>query len=82
MSPPTISYADVLSKQLVENWGDDKGFDAQETIAAHMQERFEVKTIHILEVKDEREQLMLQITTELWEKPREFALLSSGSLAW
>ncbi len=82
MSPSKIFYANVLFKQLVENWCDDKGFDAQETIAMHMEERFEVKIIHILEVENEGEWLILRMTTDLWQEPREFALLSSGTLAW
>jgi hypothetical protein len=82
MCPSTISYADVLSKQVVENWGDDKGFDAEETIATHMAERFQASAIHIVQVKDEGDNLIVCITTELWEVPKEFALLSSGSLVW
>lgn len=82
MSPSTVSFSDVISKEVVENWGDDKSFDAKEALVTHMEERFEAKTINILEARDEGEQLILLITTDLWEEPREFALFSSGSLVW
>jgi hypothetical protein len=82
MFPPSISYADVLSKQLVENWGDNKGFDAEETILMHLEERFEVEQFEIVRAKDEGDQLILEISAEQWEKPKEFGLLSNGSLVW
>ncbi len=82
MSPFTISFVDQNSKVLLETWGGSKGFDAKEALVAHMQERFEVQTIDIVEAKDDGDQLILLIRTDLWNKPREFALLSSGSLVW
>jgi hypothetical protein len=82
MALPMISYTDVVTKQLVENWADDKGFVAEEEIYTHLQERFGVQTINVIHAKDEGEFLMLTLTTDCWQEPREFALLSNGSLAW
>jgi hypothetical protein len=81
-SVPKITYADVLTKQLIENWGDNKGFNAVEQIMLNMEDRFSVSCVHIAEVRDEGAFLMLRVTTDHWNEPREFALLDTGSLAW
>jgi hypothetical protein len=82
MALPVISYRDVVTKQLVENWADDKGIVAEEEICTHLQERFGVQVVNLIHAKDEGEFLLLILTTDCWQEPREFALLSSGSLAW
>ncbi len=82
VSPCAVTFADVLVKQLVQDWGDDKNFDADEKISLHMEERFGAKSIHVAAASEEEEQLLLRITTDQWAEPREFALLSNGSLAW
>ncbi|MGA2066674.1 MAG: hypothetical protein ABSG86_16985 [Thermoguttaceae bacterium] len=48
-----ITYADVLTRQLIENWGDNKGFNAVEQIMLNMEDRFSVSCVHIAEVRDE-----------------------------
>jgi hypothetical protein len=82
MSLPTVSYTDVITKQLAENWGDEKGFDAAEQICMHLQERFGIKSIRLIQAKDNGEFLLLTLTTDCWQEAREFALLSNGSLSW
>jgi len=70
-SVPKITYADVLTKQLIENWGDNKGFNAVEQIMLNMEDRFSVSCVHIAEVRDEGAFLMLRVTTDHWNEPRE-----------
>ena len=82
MSQLAVRFADVLVKQLVQDWGDEKGFDADERISLHMEERFGVESIHVAAARDEEDHLLLEIATDQWAEPREFALLSDGSLAW
>lgn len=77
-----ITYADGLTKQMTENWADNKGFDAAEQIALHLEDRFSVNHVHVVEARDEGAFLMLRLTTDHWSKPREFVLLDTGSLAW
>jgi hypothetical protein len=48
----------------------------------NMEDRFSVSCVHIAEVRDEGAFLMLRVTTDHWNEPREFALLDTGSLAW
>ncbi len=82
MTCGTITFADVLIKQMIEDWGDNKAFDAAEQILLHMQERFSVSAVHVVEARDEGAFLILRLTTVCWSEPREFALLGNGSLAW
>ena len=82
MTLPTIQYANILTKQVVENWADEKGFSVEEQIRVHMEQLFEVNEILILDAKNEGDHLMLTVSTHVWPESREFALLSNGSLAW
>ncbi len=82
MTSATIAYADVLTKRMIEHWGDKKGFDAAERIKLHMEDRFSVSRVHIVEARDEGAFLALCMTTDRWSEPREYALLDNGSLAW
>jgi hypothetical protein len=82
MEPATLTYENVVTKQLVEDWADDKGFVASNLICLHLEERFGVTTIHVVAAVDQVDFLLLQLTTERWPEPREFGLLSSGSLTW
>jgi hypothetical protein len=82
MISATVTYADVLTKQMIEDWGDNKGFHAAEQIALHMEDRFSVTRVHVVDVRDEGAFLMVRMTTDRWGEPREFGLLDSGSLAW
>ncbi len=82
MKAATLTYEDVVTKQLVEDWADDKGFAASDQICLHLEERFEVTAIHVVAAVDQGDFLVLQLTTERWSEPREFGLLSSGSLTW
>jgi hypothetical protein len=81
-SSAKITYADFLMKQLIESWGDNKGFDAAEQILLKIEDRFSVNHVHVVEARNENTFLMLRVTTDQWNAPREFALLDSGSLAW
>lgn len=81
----TITYADVVTKQAVEDWAEVRGFSAEEQLSMHFEERFErfgASSIHITAAEDQGECLILQLTTDRWEEPKEFALLSDGSLSW
>ncbi len=82
MTSAQITYGDVLIKQLIENWGDNRGFSAAEKIGLNIEDRFSVTQIHVVEAKDEGAFLMLRMTTDRWSEPREFAILDDGSLAW
>jgi len=78
----TITYADVATKQALESWADGKGFIAEDQLVLHLEERFGVSAIHVTTTIDQGDFLVLQLTTNCWEDPREFALLSDGALSW
>jgi hypothetical protein len=82
MGSSAISYRDPTIKQLVDDWGDDKGLVATDQIAMHLEERFHVATVHVVAAVDQGDFLILQLTTDRWQEPREFGLLSDGSLSW
>lgn len=82
MEQVRIKYDDILTKQMVEDWADDKGFIASEEISLHLEERFDVAHILIHEAVDQGDFLSLKISTDKWSEPREFALMSTGALAW
>ncbi len=82
MTSATVTYADVLIKQKIEDWGDNKGFHAADQIGLHMEDRFSVSRIHVVEANDQGTFLTLRMTTDRWSEPREFAILDNGSLAW
>jgi hypothetical protein len=82
MGPFAISYRDPAIKQLVDDWGYDKGLVATDQIALHLEERFHVAAIDVVAAVDQGDFLILQITTDRWQEPREFGLLSDGSLSW
>ncbi|MBS0210440.1 MAG: hypothetical protein JSS27_15970 [Planctomycetes bacterium] len=77
-----ITYADVITKQAVQDWAGGKGFDAEDQICLHLKERFSVRSIQLIAAIDQGDFLLLQLTTDCWEEPREFALLSDGALSW
>ncbi len=82
MPQATIEFEDVLTKQLVDDWAHDRGFVAVEEICLHLEERFEVERIVIHNADDQGDFLLLKISTDQWADQREFALMSTGSLAW
>jgi hypothetical protein len=82
MPSNTITYSDVPTKQLIENWGENNGFDAAECIALNLEHRFSVNQIHIVEARDETGFIVLRVACDTWSEPREFALMDTGSLAW
>lgn len=80
-----ITYADVVTKQAVENWADERGFIAEDQLRLHFEDRFErfgARSIHVAAAEDQGECLILQLTADCWAEPREFALLSDGALSW
>jgi hypothetical protein len=77
-----MTYDDVLTKQTVEDWADGRGFDADDQIRLHLEERFAVSSIHVVSAVDQGGFLLLQLTTDRWQAPREFALLPDGALSW
>ncbi len=82
MGSVNVTFADDLSKQLIDNWGKKRGFDAADQIAVNLEDRFSVESIHIIEAKDQSSFLVFSVTTNRWSDPREFALLGTGSLVW
>jgi len=82
MSRPTVTFANVLTKQLLQDWGDVSHIDAEEAIVLHFEERFDVKNIHVESARDDGEHLLLNVATDLWSVPREYALSREGSLIW
>ena len=77
-----VIYADEATKQIIENWADDKGFVAEEQLSLHLEERFGAGTIHVATVTDHGDFLTMQLTADSWEGQREFALLPDGALSW
>ena len=84
MSRPTsITYADVLTKQLVQDWGGAHNQDAEESILIHFEQRqFGVREIRVESARVEGELLFFLITSDLWVVPREFSLTPEGSMMW
>ena len=82
MTDPIFNYADLSTEQLVEDWAGEKGFNAANQICLHLEERFHVNTIELVAALNQGEFLILRIATDQWKEPREFGLLSDGSLAW
>ena len=52
MDSRKISCSNAIFKHIIESWGKDKGFDAKDAIAKHLEEIFKIKNSHIIEVKD------------------------------
>lgn len=77
-----ITYADVVTKQAVENWADERGLVAEDQLTMHLEERFGAHQVHVMSVDDQGDFLVLHLTTEQWTEPREFALLPDGALSW
>jgi hypothetical protein len=82
MPRPAITYADVLTKQLVQDWGDVHHLDAEQSIALHFEQRFGVQAIKVESADDTGEVLILKVVSNLWSAPREFGLSCEGSLIW
>ncbi|MBL4886456.1 MAG: hypothetical protein JKY95_18250 [Planctomycetaceae bacterium] len=82
MAQTCLDFESVLIKQMIEDWADDKGFITSDEICLHLEECFDIDHIVIHEAIDQGDLLMLKITTNKWSEPREFALLSTGSLVW
>jgi hypothetical protein len=78
----SVTYADVVTKQAVENWADERGLVAEEQLTLHLEERFGAHQIHVTSADDQGDFLVLHLTTDQWAEPREFALLSDGALSW
>jgi hypothetical protein len=77
-----VTYADVVTKQVVENWADERGFVADDQLALHMEERFRAHRVHVESANDQGDFLVLHLATDQWDDPREFALLADGALSW
>jgi hypothetical protein len=77
-----ICFSNPVTRQIVEKWALRREFVFDEELGIHMGERFGVKSVEVVSAVIQGEDLLLQLTTDLWLEPREFALLSSGSLVW
>ena len=82
MASPTLGYVDAQAKRIVEAWTADKAFDAADQLCLHLEDRFQVSAIEVVSAKDNGAFLVLTLRTDQWSEPREFALLSNGSLTW
>lgn len=77
-----VTYADIVTKQAVENWADARGLVAEDQLTRHLEERFGAHQVHVTSVDDHGDFLLLHLTTDQWTDPREFALLPDGALSW
>jgi hypothetical protein len=77
-----ITYKDVTTRQVVDAWGKDKDFVVEEQLTLHLEERFGISSVHVIAAIDQGDFVLLQLTTNCWREPREFALLSDGALSW
>ena len=77
-----VTYSNVVIKQQVEAWAENLEFDADEQLFMLLEDKYGTTNLTVVDARDEGECLILAIVTDLWNEPREFALLRSGSLAW
>lgn len=77
-----VAYADVVTKQVVENWADERGLVAEDQRAVHLKERFRRHRIHVTSANEQGDVLVVHLTTDPWAEPREFALLSDSAFSW
>lgn len=77
-----ITFEEFETKQAVENWAMAWGLVAEVQLGLHFEERFSAKHVHVLSAEDKGEILVLQLTTDKWQEPKDFALLTDGSLCW
>jgi hypothetical protein len=75
-------YADIRTKQIVDDWANDNGFIAEGQLRLHLAERFDAGSFYVVTVEDHGEFLTLQLTADCWEVQREFALMADGALCW
>jgi len=77
-----IGFADALTKQTMENWPSNQGWDACEKIQEHMDQLFFNRAITIVKaiVNGDSGTIKMMIESDGWERPREFVLDSGGSL--
>lgn len=78
----SLDFSNVVIKQTVEDWGDDKGFLASDRLWVSLVERFGVSKARVVDATDEGDFLMFRVTSDAWSDVREFAVLSDGSVAW
>ncbi|MGV3606108.1 MAG: hypothetical protein ACO1RA_06845 [Planctomycetaceae bacterium] len=77
-----ITYADIMIKQVVEDWSDARGGSAECQLQLHLEERFGVKDVSVVSAEEKEMVLILKLSTDKWREPREFALLPNGALCW
>lgn len=66
----------------MESWADGKGFAAEEQLAMHLEERFDVLSVQVLSASAHPGFLMLELLADSWDEPREFALMDDGAISW
>lgn len=82
MNETKVEFENGLTKQLVEDWADARGFVAEDRISLHLEERFGIERIVIHSADNQGDFLLLKVSSEQWTDQREFVLMSTGSLAW
>lgn len=82
MTLPAISYSSVVIKQQIEAWAEGLEFDPEDQILMLLEDKYGPRLVSVVDAHSESGCLMLTIETDVWEGPKNFALLKSGSLAW
>ena len=82
MTPLAISYSSVVIKQQIEAWAEGLEFDPEEQILMLLEDKYGPGQVSVVDAHPAGDCMMLTIETDVWEGPKEFALLKSGSLAW
>jgi hypothetical protein len=82
MSSSRLTYSDVLVKQRVESWAENLDFDPEEQMVMLLEDKFGVGQFTVFEARPVNDFIMLTVEADVWVGVKEFALLSTGSLAW
>jgi len=75
-----LSFESVITKQELENWSDDKPFDAVERLGAHLIDLFGQGRYTIVSLVDHGEHLILGVVSEKWSGTKEFGFDVEGKL--
>jgi len=82
MAFSAIAYANVIVKERFESWAEGLNFDPEDQLSTLLEDKFGAHEITIVDACPEEGFITLTITSDAWADSREFALLTSGSLAW
>lgn len=80
MDYPSLTYADVVTKQCVEAWAEGLDFDFEEHVMTHLEQLFDIKSAEVVDASPDSDAIRLNIVTDRWTKPKQFVLDRNGSL--